>query len=203
MVTIAAFVSDPLEPTLPPVEPARLQTATVPKLAAALLPPSLKVAASYTIGIRETMAAMAAGWDGVVFRTTDGMLAEGLTQSLFVVARNRLVVPPLDVVLDSVTRRLVLDVGGPPRDPRRDPTRRVGRGGRRRRVVPVLDQRAGGGRSHGSTTVTSRLRGRSRRRCGPRSTACSPIPVTHWGAVGSLRLPSPVGAPSDQAFVAT
>ncbi len=110
-ITMAAFVPEPLEPTLPIADPVSLRTAIAPKLPADLLPPALKVAASYTVGVRETMAAMAAGFDSVVFRTTEGMLAEGTTQSLFVVKGERLILPPLDVVLDGITRRLVLDVG--------------------------------------------------------------------------------------------
>ncbi len=110
-ITVAAFVPDPLEPGLPPSEPVALRTAHAPKMPRSLLPPGLKVAASYTVGVRETLEAMADGFDGVVFRTVDGLLAEGTTQSLFVVCGNRLVVPPLDVVLDGITRRLVLDIG--------------------------------------------------------------------------------------------
>lgn len=111
MITMAAFVPDPLEPGLPPLESVSLRSATTPKLPPEILPPALKVAASYTVGVRETMAAMAAGFDSVVFRTTDGLLAEGTTQSLFVVRGERLIVPPLDIVLDGITRRVVLDVG--------------------------------------------------------------------------------------------
>ncbi len=110
-ITVAAFVPDPLEPGLPPAPPLSLKTAQAPKMPRSLLPPGLKVAASYTVGVRETLAAMAEGFDGVVFRTVDGLLAEGTTQSLFVVRGNRLIVPPLDVVLDGITRRLVLDIG--------------------------------------------------------------------------------------------
>ncbi|MEZ5375660.1 MAG: aminotransferase class IV [Acidimicrobiales bacterium] len=110
-ITMGAFVPDPLEPTIPAAEPVSLRTALAPKLPAAMLPPALKVAASYTVGVRETMAAMAEGFDSVIFKTVDGLLAEGTTQSVFVVRGERLVVPPLDVVLDGITRRLVLDVG--------------------------------------------------------------------------------------------
>ncbi len=109
-ITVAAFVPDPLEPIFVVADPVALRTATAPKLPPEVLPPALKVAASYTVGVRETMAAMAAGFDSVVFRTTDGLLAEGTTQSVFVVKGERLIVPPLDVVLDGITRRLVLDI---------------------------------------------------------------------------------------------
>lgn len=88
----------------------RLRTASAPKLPASILPPSLKVAASYTVGVRERLAAVAAGFDDVVFRTVDGDLAEGTTQSLFVVSGGRLLLPPVDSVLDGITRRAVLDL---------------------------------------------------------------------------------------------
>ncbi len=85
-----------------------VKTATAPKLTPEMLPPSLKVAASYTIGVREKMAAIADGFDDVVFRTVGGDLAEGSTQSLMIVADGRIVVPPLDTVLDGITRRMTL-----------------------------------------------------------------------------------------------
>ncbi len=88
----------------------RAKTATMPKIPASVLPPGLKVAASYTGGVREQMQAKAAGFDEVIFKTIDGDLAESTTLSTFVVADGRLMAPPLDTVLDGITRRLVLDV---------------------------------------------------------------------------------------------
>lgn len=88
----------------------RAKTATMPKIPASVLPPGLKVAASYTGGVREQMQAKAEGFDEVIFKTIDGDLAESTTLSTFVVTSGRLMVPPLDAVLDGITRRLVLDV---------------------------------------------------------------------------------------------
>ncbi len=88
----------------------RIMTASAPKMPTSVLPPSLKVAASYTAGVRERLQAVAAGFDDVVFRTTAGDLAEGTTQSLFVVSQGRVLLPPLDNVLDGITRRAVLDL---------------------------------------------------------------------------------------------
>jgi branched-chain amino acid aminotransferase len=104
-----AVVSSPAGGVVAP-EPARLATAPIPKIPAAVLPPSLKVAASYTPGVVHQLAARAAGFDDVVFRASDGALAEAPSQSLLVVAGERLLAPPLDSVLDGVTRRLVLDL---------------------------------------------------------------------------------------------
>lgn len=88
----------------------KLKTATAPKMPAAVLPPSLKVAASYTSGVRERLHAVAEGFDDVVFRTVSGDLAEGTTQSLFVISGGTVLLPPLDAVLDGITRRVVLDL---------------------------------------------------------------------------------------------
>ncbi len=90
-------------------DPVKVASTTIPKIPAEVLPPSLKVAASYTPGVRAQLAARADGFDHVVFRTTDGDLAESTTLSLMVVSDGRIVVPPLDTVLDGITRRLVLD----------------------------------------------------------------------------------------------
>ncbi len=87
-----------------------LTASEVPKIPSALLPPGLKVAAAYTPGVRAQLAARAAGFDGVVLRSQDGTLAEGVTQSVFVVQGGRLRVPALDTVLDGITRRAVLEV---------------------------------------------------------------------------------------------
>ena len=89
---------------------AKLRTAVAPKVPASVLPPSLKVAASYTTGVRERLAAIADGFDDVVFRTVDGDLAEGTTQSLFVISDGGVLLPPLDEVLDGITRRAVVDL---------------------------------------------------------------------------------------------
>lgn len=88
----------------------KLRTATAPKTPPSVLPPTLKVAASYTSGVRERLAAVADGFDDVIFRTVDGDLAEGTTQSLFVINDGRVILPPLDVVLDGITRRTVIDL---------------------------------------------------------------------------------------------
>lgn len=88
----------------------KLRTAIAPKVPASVLPPSLKVAASYASGVRERLAAVADGFDDVVFRTVDGDLAEGTTQSLFVIRDGGVLLPPLDEVLDGITRRAVVDL---------------------------------------------------------------------------------------------
>jgi branched-chain amino acid aminotransferase len=116
-VTPATRRPSVLVAALPPSEeigivdsPVTVQTATMPKIPAGILPPSLKVAAAYTPGLRYHLAATEAGFDDVVFRNLDGSLAESTSLSLLVVNGGRILVPPLDVVLDGITRRLLLDV---------------------------------------------------------------------------------------------
>lgn len=91
--------------------PVRLGTAEMPKTPAEVLPPSLKVAAAYTAGIRAQLAVAGDdAVDDVIFRNGRGRLAEATSQSLLVVRGDRVLVPPLDTVLDGITRRLLLDL---------------------------------------------------------------------------------------------
>ncbi|MDH3299695.1 MAG: aminotransferase class IV [Acidimicrobiia bacterium] len=91
--------------------PIAVKTAAMPKVPASVLPPSMKVAAGYTPGLRHHLMAADEGFDQVVFRTIDGGdLAESVTSSVFTVADGRIAVPPVDTVLDGITRRAVLDV---------------------------------------------------------------------------------------------
>lgn len=90
-------------------EPINVKTAPMPKIPASVLPPSIKVAAAYTPGIRHHLAAEREGFDYVVFRTQSGDLAESVTSSLLVVKGGRILAPPVDTVLDGITRRVVLD----------------------------------------------------------------------------------------------
>ncbi len=101
-------ISDPAGASVP--EPIRVKTAPMPKIPASVLPPSMKVAAGYTPGIRHHLVAVDEGFDQVLFRTVDGDLAESVTASVFVVSGGRIAVPPVDSVLDGITRRAVLDI---------------------------------------------------------------------------------------------
>lgn len=91
-------------------EPIKVKTASMPKIPASVLPPSMKVAAGYTPGLRHHLMAVDEGFDHVVFRTQDGDLAESVTSSFFVIKDGRISVPPVDTVLDGITRRALLDV---------------------------------------------------------------------------------------------
>jgi branched-chain amino acid aminotransferase len=92
-----------------PDTPARVRSSAMPKIPAEILPPSLKVAASYTPGLREQLRSLSEGFDHTVFRSVSGDLAESTTLSVLVVSGGRVLAPPLDAVLDGITRRTVLD----------------------------------------------------------------------------------------------
>ncbi len=89
--------------------PTTVRSADMPKIPAEILPPSLKVAASYTPGLREQMRSRSMGFDNTAFKTVDGDLAESTTLSMLVVSGDRILAPPLDNVLDGITRRVLLD----------------------------------------------------------------------------------------------
>lgn len=90
-------------------EPLRLMTAGA-KIGADVLPPGIKVAASYAPGLRVEAGADGRQADGIINFTPDGFLLEALSASVGVVSGRSVRLPPLDVVLDSVTRRIVVDV---------------------------------------------------------------------------------------------
>ncbi len=93
--------------TLP--EAVRLKTADMPKIPSDVLPPALKVAAGYTPALRHMIRARAEGFDHVVFKDNNGDLAESVAASLLVVSDGKITAPPLDTVLDGITRRAVLE----------------------------------------------------------------------------------------------
>ncbi len=110
-VTPLGSGGDGMDLVLAPPKPIAVKTAAMPKIPASVLPPSMKVAAGYTPGLRHHLMAADDGFDQVVFRTIDGRdLAESVTSSVFVVADGRIAVPPIDTVLDGITRRTVLDI---------------------------------------------------------------------------------------------
>jgi branched-chain amino acid aminotransferase len=106
---VTAWAKDGSDPAQALMKPAAVKSSSIPKIPAELLPPSLKVAAGYTPGFRAHLAAEAEGFDQVVFKTLSGDLAESTTSSLLLVSGGRVIAPPLDTVLDGITRRLVLD----------------------------------------------------------------------------------------------
>ena len=111
-IAVTPWASNPADAAkiFEPGDAIKVKTATMPKIPASILPPSMKVAAGYTPGVRHHLKASAEGYDQVLFKTVDGDMAEGVTSSFFVVRNGRIALPPIDSVLDGVTRRVVLDV---------------------------------------------------------------------------------------------
>lgn len=109
-ISVAALRRADFDTSSPDPTTVRLKVAAGPKMPASVLPPGLKVGATYTAAIRERFVAREEGFDDIIFQTADGHLAESTSQAVFVVCDGRLLLPSLDVVLDSITRRAVLDV---------------------------------------------------------------------------------------------
>ncbi len=106
-VVVSAFAAGSMTGPLP--APVRLKTASMPKIPSTVLPPGLKVAAGYTPALRHMIQARAEGFDHVVFKDINGDLAESVASSLLVVSDDKVIAPPLDTVLDGITRRAVLE----------------------------------------------------------------------------------------------
>ena len=74
------------------------------------VPIEAKVAANYLNGIVARTEARNLGFDYAVLLDTEGFLAEGGTESLFLVREGCLMTPGLGTILDSITRRSLLAV---------------------------------------------------------------------------------------------
>jgi len=74
------------------------------------VPIEAKVAANYVNGMVARAEARAKGFDYAVLLDTEGFLAEGATESLFLVRGGRLLTPSLGTVLQSITRKSLLAV---------------------------------------------------------------------------------------------
>jgi branched-chain amino acid aminotransferase len=74
------------------------------------VPIEAKVAANYVNGMVARAEAREKGFDYAVLLDTQGFLAEGATESLFLVKQGRLMTPSLGTVLPSITRKSLLAV---------------------------------------------------------------------------------------------
>lgn len=74
------------------------------------VPIEAKVAANYVNGMVARMESRERGFDYAVLLDTQGFLAEGGTESLFLVREGRLLTPCLGTVLQSITRKSLLEV---------------------------------------------------------------------------------------------
>lgn len=89
--------------------PLRLRRATA-KIDRSVLPPHIKVAASYAAGLRAERIAAADGFDGIINVSADGDVLEGVSSSVGLIVGGTVRFPPLSHVLDSISRRLIIDV---------------------------------------------------------------------------------------------
>jgi branched-chain amino acid aminotransferase len=110
------FVVDPaedLKDTAFPFE--RGTTACISKwrkLDPQTVPVEAKVAANYLNGIMAKEEARKRGFEEAIMLDTQGFIAEGGTESVFLVKDGRLMTPALGTVLKSISRKSVLEVAG-------------------------------------------------------------------------------------------
>lgn len=80
------------------------------KLDPQTIPIEAKAAANYLNGMIARLDVQKRGLEDAVMLDTQGFLAEGATESVFLVHNGRLTTPCLGTVLDSITRRSILQV---------------------------------------------------------------------------------------------
>ncbi|MEJ5358858.1 MAG: aminotransferase class IV [Desulfobacterales bacterium] len=111
---VAVFVLDPTEDLglAPPSFEAGVTAviAGTRKLDPRTVPVAAKAAANYLNGMVAALEARRRGADLALLLDPEGFLAEGATESLFLVQGGGLRTPPLGGVLDSITRRSLLAV---------------------------------------------------------------------------------------------
>jgi branched-chain amino acid aminotransferase len=76
------------------------------------VPIEAKVAANYVNGMVARMESREKGFDYAILLDTQGFIAEGGTESLFLVRKGRLETSALGAVLQSITRKTLLEVVG-------------------------------------------------------------------------------------------
>jgi branched-chain amino acid aminotransferase len=76
------------------------------------VPVEAKAAANYLNGLVAKLDVQKRGFEDALMLDTQGFIAEGATESVFLVKDGRLMTPALGTVLDSITRRSILQVAG-------------------------------------------------------------------------------------------
>lgn len=111
---IAVFVipaeEDPLQKGTASRKGCSLALSRWRKLDPRTVPVEAKVAANYLNGMMARLEAKKRGFDYAVLADTEGFLAEGGTESVFLVRGGELATPALGNILDSITRKSVLEV---------------------------------------------------------------------------------------------
>lgn len=80
------------------------------KLDPQTVPVEAKAAANYLNGMLARSDVQKRGFEDAILLDTQGFIAEGATESVFLVKTGRLLTPSLGTVLDSITRRSILQV---------------------------------------------------------------------------------------------
>jgi branched-chain amino acid aminotransferase len=80
------------------------------KLDPQTIPIEAKAAANYLNGMIARLDVQKRGLEDAILLDTQGFIAEGATESVFFVKEDRLLTPSLGTVLDSITRRSILQV---------------------------------------------------------------------------------------------
>ena len=112
-LTISIFTVDPaqdLEKLAAPMEEGT--SVCIPrwrKMDPQTVPIEAKAAANYLNGIVARLEARKRGFNEAVMLDTQGFIAEGGTESIFLVLDGRLATPALGTILESITRRSVLE----------------------------------------------------------------------------------------------
>jgi branched-chain amino acid aminotransferase len=110
---LAIFVLSP-EKDMPDIEVSLEEGAAVClskwiKLSPRMVPTEAKVAANYLNGIMARNDAKDRGFDYAIMCDESGFLAEGATESIFLVKGDTLVTPAMGTILNGITRRSILE----------------------------------------------------------------------------------------------
>ncbi len=81
------------------------------KLHPETVPVEAKAAANYLNGMLSRQDAKLRGFDMAVMLDTNGFLAEGSTESVFIAKNGIVMTPPLGLILSSISRRSILEAG--------------------------------------------------------------------------------------------
>jgi branched-chain amino acid aminotransferase len=80
------------------------------KLDGRTVPVAAKAAANYLNGMIAKLDVQQRGFEEAVMLDAEGFIAEGATESVFMVRDGRVLTPALGTVLDSITRRSILEI---------------------------------------------------------------------------------------------
>lgn len=80
------------------------------KLDTRTIPVAAKAAANYLNGMVAVLDVQQRGFTDAILLDTDGYVAEGATESVFMVRGGRVLTPAVGTVLDSITRRSILEI---------------------------------------------------------------------------------------------